>query len=75
MGNFGHVRLNNISEIYTDLIKKSEPVSTLTEMYSKGELVRCKVLNYANKKLNLTIEPNQVNSSLNIKSLQEEMVI
>ena len=43
-------------------------------MYSKGNLLRCKVLDYSNKKLNLTIEPNQVNSSLNAKNLDEEMV-
>ena len=43
-------------------------------MYNKGDLLRCKVLSYTDKKLFLTIEPDQVNGSLSFKNLQEEMV-
>ena len=77
IGNFGFVKLNNISKSYTDLLKNEfkEQLNTLPNMYSKGNLIRCKVLNYANKKLNLTIEPHEVNSSMTPQNLNEEMVI
>lgn len=80
IGNFGFVKLNNISTVYTNLLKtiesnkKSSEVSTLLEMYHKGDLVRCKVLSYTNNKLFLTIEPDQVNNSLNYSHLEEDMV-
>ena len=76
IGNFGFVKLNNISKTYTDLLKSEakEQVSPLSAMYNKGNLLRCKVLNYNNKKLNLTIEPVEVNASLTPKNIDEEMV-
>jgi len=91
LGNFGYIKLNNISRIYSDLLKNIQigtslsthnkrnsnenfNISTLLEMYNKGDLLRCKVLSYTDKKLFLTIEPDQVNGSLSFKNLQEEMV-
>ena len=92
VGNFGCIKLNNISKMYTDLLKSIElgtslsthnkrnlstenGISTLLGMYNKGDLLRCKVLSYTDKKLYLTIEPDQVNGSLSFKNLEEEMVI
>ena len=82
IGNYGHVKLNNISEIYSNLLKKENKndeseegqVRTLVEMFNKGDLVRCKVLNFSDRKLFLTIEPSQVNSNLNYDHLEDEMV-
>ncbi len=84
IGNYGHVKLNNISKIYSNLLKsesnndknadEEDQTRTLIEMYNKGDLVRCKVLNFADKKLYLTIEPNQVNGSLGYDNLEENMV-
>ena len=85
IGNFGYIKLNNISKIYSDLLKNtdtaqkqaddSNSVNTLLEMYNKGDLLRCKVLSYTNKKLFLSIEPDQVNSGLTLNNLEEDMVI
>ena len=81
IGNFGYVKLNNISSIYAAMLKDHEPgktknseCSSLASMYSKGNLLRCKVLSFTNNKLNLTIEPNEVNSNLAFKNIEEEMV-
>lgn len=79
IGNYGYVKLNNISTIYTTALKKCAENSdaqpfALNECYSKGNLVRCKVLSYTNNKLLLTIEPTQVNSSLSYQSLENGMV-
>ncbi|CAF0850832.1 unnamed protein product [Brachionus calyciflorus] len=81
LGNFGHVKINNISKIYSDLIKnssndnKKSDLPSLSDMYHKGDLVRCKVLSFTNNKLYLTIEPDQVNSNLNFATLEEDMII
>lgn len=44
-------------------------------MYNRGDYVRCKVLNYSDHRLNLTIEPDVVNSGLSAATLQTEMVV
>lgn len=73
IGNFGHVKLNNISKVYTNALKNSSSSSTdsdpdsvlsLADMYSRGDYVRCKVLDYSDRHLNLTMEPDVVNASL-----------
>ena len=77
IGNFGHVKLNNISKIYTNLLKSeadNDEARTLSEFYNKGDFVRCKVLGYSDRKLNLTIEPDLVNSGLHFNNLQVDMV-
>ncbi len=79
IGNFGFVKLNSISKVYNELLKsgnanEEQQVTNLSGMYSKGNLVRCKVLNYKNKKLYLTVEPDQVNSNLSFENLEENMV-
>lgn len=60
IGNFGYVKLNNVSKIYTDLIKNADSrdskASILLQMYNKGDLVRCKVLEFTNKKLYLSVD-------------------
>ncbi len=79
IGNFGYVKINNISSIYTNILKNfkndTNELSTLLQMYKKGEIVRCKVLNYKDKKLYLTIEPEQINQGLTFKNLDENMVV
>jgi exosome complex RNA-binding protein Csl4 len=85
IGNFGYIKLNNISKVYSDLLKNahdnkkqadgSNSVNTLLGMYNKGDLLRCKVLSYTDKKLYLSIEPDQVNSGLTFNNLEEDMVI
>ena len=81
IGNFGFIKLNNISKVYNELLKSGHSklsadsqLTTLSGMFSKGNLVRCKVLSYTNKKLYLTIEPNEVNSNLTFKTLEDNMV-
>jgi hypothetical protein len=82
IGNYGHVKLNNISRIYTNMVmdesnesaNEDEQVKMLSTMFSKGDLVRCKVLNFTEKKLFLTIDPSQVNASLNYDNLEDDMV-
>jgi hypothetical protein len=83
IGNFGYVKLNSISKVYSDLLKNSndglssknnKEVASLFEMFRKGHLVRCKVLNFSDNKLFLTIEPHQVNSNLTFKHLEKEQV-
>lgn len=53
---------------------ETSSIGTLLDMYNKGDLLRCKVLSYTDKRLYLTIEPEQVNGSLSFKNLEEEMV-
>ena len=94
LGNFGYIKLNNISKIYSELLKniqlgtslsthnkrnasasnENNNIGTLLDMYNKGDLLRCKVLSYTDKKLYLTIEPDQVNGNLSFKNFEEEMV-
>jgi exosome complex RNA-binding protein Csl4 len=85
IGNYGHVKLNNISRIYSQMLKdedqeaesaanEDEQVKTLNGMFNKGDLVRCRVLNFVDKRLYLTMEPGEVNSSLNYDNLEVEMV-
>ena len=89
VGNYGYVRLNNISSIYNDQLKSSvaealngqhhakngpKQHATLFDMYHKGNLLRCKVQGFSNKKLYLTIEPSQVNAGLSYASLETDMV-
>lgn len=77
IGNFGFIKLNNVSRVYTDLLKQEPAADGLTNlagMYAKGNLLRCKVLSYTNKKLFLTIQPHEVNSSLSFQYLEENMV-
>ena len=92
IGNFGYIKLNNISNIYSDLLKNIQlgtslashhkrnmtnenNINTLLDMYTKGDLLRCKVLSYTDKKLYLTVEPTQVNANLSFKNLDENMVL
>ena len=70
--------MDNISKEYTEYLegltnKRIETVR-LCDMYSIGTLLRCKVLKFENKRLFLTIKPNEVNSSLKIKDLEADMV-
>lgn len=75
IGNYGHVKLNNVSSVYSVMINNEDSeLRTLNEMYKKGELVRCKVLNFVDNRLHLTIEPSEVNGSLRYDNLQEDMV-
>lgn len=80
IGNFGYVKLNNISKVYSESLKseeslKSGETKTLFEMYNRGDLVRCKVLNYSDRRLHLTIEPDQVNGGLTFDNLEPNMVL
>ena len=72
LGNFGHVRLANISRVYTDTLAAkiddnnnddAPAAASLLDMYSKGDLVRCKVLAFVDKKLMLSIAPEHVNAA------------
>ena len=48
----------------------------LSDMYSVGNLLRCKVINYdvEKKKLFLTIQPEEVNYILKFEDLKVDMV-
>jgi hypothetical protein len=54
---------------------EDEQVQMLSNMFNKGDLVRCKVLSFTDKKLFLTIDPCQVNASLSYENLEDDMVI
>lgn len=45
------------------------------DLFHKGDLVRCKVLSLTNSKLNLSIEPDQVNGNLTFASLEDDMIL
>lgn len=79
LGNFGYIRINQISNEYTNYLNKElnnkSNIVQLSDMYSIGNLVRCKVLNYEKKRLYLTIDPNEVNRNLNSSNLEEDMII
>ncbi|RNA15089.1 RRP5 -like protein [Brachionus plicatilis] len=80
LGNFGHIKINNISKIYSDLIKncdnpKKSEIPSLVDLFHKGDLIRCKVLSFTNNKLYLTMEPSQVNSNLTFASLEDDMIL
>jgi len=78
IGNFGFVKLNNISQVYSQILRtstgKDSHVTGLSGMFAKGNLLRCKVLSYTNKKLYLTIDPKEINASLTFKTLEDNMV-
>ena len=57
-----------------DSLKKSD-MPSLVDLFHKGDLVRCKVLSFTNNKLNLTIEPDEVNNNLTYASLEDNMVL
>lgn len=78
INNFGYVKLNRISAEYIkylqDLTDKRGNYTQLSDMYTLGTFIRCKVLNYTNKRMFLTIEPHEVNSNLKNKDLEVDMV-
>lgn len=76
IGNFGHIKLNNISKVYTDLLKTgSDEVHSLVDMYKRGDYVRCKVLNYSDRRLHLSIEPDVVNAGLTEANVEAGMIL
>ncbi len=78
IGNFGFVKLNSISQVYSQLLRsssgKDNDITGLSDMYAKGNLLRCKVVSYSNKKLYLTIDPKEINASLTFNTLEHNMV-
>ena len=77
INNFGYVKLNRISTEYIDYLKSlsdKRVYTQLSDMYTVGMLLRCKVLNYNNNRLYLTIEPQEVNANYKTKDLEVDMV-
>ncbi len=82
INNIGYIKSTNISKEYTSHLceannpdTKASAAITLPYLYNVGTMLRCKVIEYRNKRLYLTCEPNELNSGFKVTDLYEKMVI
>jgi hypothetical protein len=83
INNIGYIKSTNISREYTNHLcestnanaKTTVAATTLPYLYSIGTMLRCKVIEYRNKRLYLTCEPNELNSGFKLADLYDKMII
>jgi rRNA biogenesis protein RRP5 len=84
INNFGYIKSTSISREYTAYLCEAANANaktatgsaiTLPYLYNTGNILRCKVIEYRNKRLYLTCEPSAINGALKLDDLYEKMII